>query len=80
MTHGLITLVKDCRVETASHFHLFSINFNNINFGTILFLVSKIGRLQKNYVHIRATLKEERVQEYFQCFFFIDSDFSIGET
>lgn len=34
--------------EIASHFHLFSINFNNINFGTLLFLVPNIGRLQKS--------------------------------
>lgn len=33
--------------EIASHFHLFSINFNKIYFGTLLFLVSIIGRLQK---------------------------------
>lgn len=59
--------------EIASHFHLFSINFNNINFGTLLFLVPNIGRVQK-------TFEEGKSSQLLPVGFSIDSDFLIGET
>lgn len=34
--------------EIASHFQLLSIDFNKINFGKLLFLVPKRGRVQKS--------------------------------
>lgn len=39
--------------EIASHFQLLSIDFNNINFGKLLFLVPKRGRVQKSEPNLK---------------------------